>query len=92
MANNDEIVQGKVASVEAFSTKNKWAQNEELIRNAIKGKCSEWGQECLGLEINGVLEYVVPDNDGISTVIGNAESLLRQLAVRVQMAKNVKES
>jgi hypothetical protein len=78
-------------SVETFCTKNKWTLNEESIRNAIKTKCIEWGQECLALEINGVLEYVVPENTGTTAVIGNAESLLRQLAIRVQMAKDVKD-
>jgi hypothetical protein len=36
--------------------------------------------------------YVVPENTSSTAIIGNAESLLRQLAIRVQMAKDVKES
>ncbi|UJR10792.1 hypothetical protein I4U23_014979 [Adineta vaga] len=92
LVHNDELIQVTVTSVETFCTKNKWSENEQNIRDAIKSKCIEWGQECIALEVNGVLEYIVPDNNNASDVVQTAESLLRQLAVRVQMATDINDS
>ncbi|CAF1067066.1 unnamed protein product [Adineta ricciae] len=92
LAHNDELVQVATTSVETFSTKKKWSENEQTIRDTIKNKCTEWGQECVALEVNGVLEYITPSTSNTSDEVQTAESLLRQLAVRIQMAANVNDS
>ena len=89
LAHDGSIVNEKVASLETFSTKVKWEKNETHIRNLIQGKCKAWGQECMALEINGVMEYVTPleEDESIS-----GEKLVKQLMTKVQMKATKKKT
>jgi len=58
-AENGSIVYEEVVSVTSFATPEGWVKHCDAVRAAVRGFCKEWGQECMGLELEGVLEYVM---------------------------------
>ena len=60
-ADNGKIVYEEVVSVTTFATPQLWETHCHAVRAAVVGLCKEWGQECMGLEFDGVLEYVMAE-------------------------------
>lgn len=61
LADSGEIVYEEVVSVTSFATPQGWLKHCDAVHAAVVGLCKEWGQECMGLEFDGVLEYVIAE-------------------------------
>ena len=59
-ADSGEIVFEEVQSVTSFCTQALWQEHVVTVRTKVGKLCAEWGQECIGLEFAGFLEYIYP--------------------------------
>lgn len=63
---SEKIVQEGVVKVTSFSTRDKYKTNKTKLHNQLRTWGKKWGQESIGLEVEGDLRYVYP---AISTKI-----------------------
>jgi len=54
----NKIIQEGVVKVTSFSTRQKYKQNKTKLISQLRNWGNKWGQESMGLEIEGDLEYV----------------------------------
>jgi len=65
----NKIVQEGVVKVTSFSTKQKYKENKPKLISQLRCWGSRWGQQSMGLEIEGDLEYIYPKASSCSAPI-----------------------
>jgi len=91
-ANDGSVVFEQVLSVTSFCADAEFEMHNEAVVDKAHDFCTEWGQECIGLEIDGVLSYVEPVAPGrrrMSLVPPNNRSLLVQMHALDQPHRSV---
>jgi len=81
-ADSGEIIFEEVQSVTSFCTQALWEEHVEMVRGKVAEFCDEWGQECIGLEFAGFLEYIYstpPSPDDLWTSVVSRLRKRRQL-------------
>merc|ERR1711879_1060895 len=74
-----DLVYEEGMSVTSFTTCEQWKKDSSKVFAEVRRYCVDWGQECMGLEINGVLEFVMPKDDM------DGESLCKSLIRRMEI-------
>mmetsp|Transcript_62640 Transcript_62640/g.73248 ORF Transcript_62640/g.73248 Transcript_62640/m.73248 type:complete len:236 (+) Transcript_62640:108-815(+) len=89
-AETGKIVYEDVKSVTSFCTKELWKENVGQVRAKVADLCREWGQECMGMEFAGYLEYVYAEEPSAEKLW---DSIVPRLNKRRQLGwyKNVSE-
>lgn len=81
-AESGKIVYEEVRSITSFCTQALWRQNLKAVRGMVADRCKEWGQECIGLDFDGVLEFIYPEEP-------SPEALWRSVVPRIRKRHNV---
>ena len=54
----NKLVQEGVVKVTSFTTKQKYHSNKSVLVSQLRNWGNKWGQESMGLEVEGDLEYI----------------------------------
>ena len=55
---HDKIIQEGVVKITSFATREKYKQNKPKLISQIRNWGNKWGQESMGLEVEGDLQYI----------------------------------
>lgn len=58
VSESGQIVHEEVVSVTSFCTPELWKEHCAQVRLEVADLCKKWGQECMGMEFAGFLEYI----------------------------------
>lgn len=60
--NDGSVITEQVLSVTSFCTAAEFHRSSPAIIQKAEDFCTKWGQECIGLELDGVLRYISPNH------------------------------
>mmetsp|Transcript_13104 Transcript_13104/g.28875 ORF Transcript_13104/g.28875 Transcript_13104/m.28875 type:complete len:215 (-) Transcript_13104:191-835(-) len=80
-AEDGSVVTEQVVSVTSFCTATEFRSLSPTVIRMVEGLCGEWGQECIGLEMDGVLTYVEPRRSAAIHSAAAAQNPYRRLSL-----------
>lgn len=62
-AESGELVFEQVVPVQSYTSASIWESHGAEVREEVRRLCEAWGQECMGLDVDGTMEYLMPEEN-----------------------------